>query len=98
MVENCPEGNCPERNCPDCNGKLRHLLDEVYCTICGLVIESEMVDFGIDWKGNEMDAHGIDSARAGKPGTFVDGDKYSTSMSEIMIEDCIRCDKKRDKK
>ncbi len=79
--------------CPDCNGKLRTTSDEVYCTHCGLVIDDDIVDPGIDWTGEEMDEKGSEKSRAGKPGSFADGDIYHTGMTEITKQDARKCDK-----
>lgn len=32
--------------CPECGGLLKETYDEIYCTICGLVIEDEIIDVG----------------------------------------------------
>lgn len=83
--------------CPDCHGKIRNTSKETYCTHCGLVIDDDLIDFGIDWTGEEGDEVGSEIARAGKPGSYADGDKFNTGMTEIAKVDCIKLDKGKKK-
>jgi len=55
--------------CPDCNGKLRYLPDEVYCTKCGLVID----DSPIDTDSETADCIGEESNNNKRPMNYMAG-------------------------
>jgi len=61
--------------CPDCDFKLIEDIEETYCPKCGLVVDDSPVFFGMDW--DNWDGN-FDDARAGKPGSYLDGDTNRT--------------------
>lgn len=70
-----------ENLCPECGTKLVFKVEEVYCPKCGLVVDTNPIDSGVDWDQYDDD----DSRRAGLPSSYLNGDKNATNPTEIGI-------------
>jgi transcription initiation factor TFIIB len=41
--------------CPECDGPVRKENHETVCTDCGLVIDDDQIDHGLDWRDIDTD-------------------------------------------
>lgn len=53
------------RNCPECDGRVRREETETVCSQCGLVVTTDRLDRGPDWRS--FDDEDGDPKRTGAP-------------------------------
>lgn len=64
----------PTECCPECEGDLETTTDEVACTECGLVVESDRIDHGPEWRAFDADER-EQKQRVGMPVSWTLHDK-----------------------
>ncbi|RLI12471.1 transcription initiation factor IIB, partial [Candidatus Bathyarchaeota archaeon] len=78
-----------ERRCPAC-GSTSLITDEeqgeVVCTQCGLVVETDLMDYGPEWR-TFKDKGDYDRVRTGPPFTFAFHDKGLTTIIRLGNDD-----------
>ncbi len=85
--------NCPR--CPECDGQLRTDADETVCADCGLVVDTDRIDHGPEWRS--FDDSRTTPKRTGAPLTEARHDRglsteigYASGLSEHRRRKFIR--------
>lgn len=88
MARNCPR-------CPECDGQLRTDADETVCADCGLVVDTDRIDHGPEWRS--FDDSRTTPKRTGAPLTEARHDRglsteigYASGLSEHRRRKFIR--------
>jgi len=84
----------PETRCPDCGGRLRRT-EELVCESCALVVESDPIDHGPEWRC--LDDDDEESPRCGRPTSprFHDGGLATKIGIQSDLNELPRAKRKR---
>ena len=74
-------------SCPRCFGRIEHTQQDAHCAECGLVVDENPIDYGLDWR-SFGDGENPERAKPGNPNRKDNGlggtrwDRYEGNQGE----------------